>query len=142
MGLILSIYGHEEAFSTAWHYQLTLGLQLGQDGLCAADRSCGEGLDAFLGHIAHSPDMGVDLLGGGVGSVHHPTRGADERQAGNTFHHTGLRRAGDLMRSSECLLAYSHSGGAGQLGFTTPGANNCTKQEPEGSSMGLTPSDG
>lgn len=46
---------------------LTLGLQLGQDGLGPTDSGCCEGLHAFLCHITDGLDMGVVLLGGGIG---------------------------------------------------------------------------
>lgn len=124
-------------FSTPRGPPLTLGLQLGQDGLCGVDGGRGEGLDPFLGYVAHSPDVGVSLLGGGIGGAHHPTRGTDKRQVGDTVHHAGLWRAGDRVRAlvptgMRSLL------GTDELVSTTPGMNNCTKQEAGGSSTGLT----
>lgn len=70
---------------------LTLGLQLGQDGLGPADGSCCEGLHAFLCRITDSLDVGVALLGGGVGCRYHAAGGADEGHVGHSAHHTGLR---------------------------------------------------
>lgn len=70
---------------------LTLGLQLGQDGLGPTDGSRCEGLDAFLRRVADCLDVGVALLGGGVGCRHHVAGGADEGHVGHAVHHAGLR---------------------------------------------------
>lgn len=69
---------------------LTLGFQLGQDGLGPADSSRREGLHALLGHVADGLDVGVALLGGRVGSRHHVACGADEWHSGHAVHHAGL----------------------------------------------------
>ena len=70
---------------------LTLGLQLGQDGLGPTDGCCCEGLHAFLCRITDSLDMGVALLGGGVGCRYHAAGGADEGHVGHSVHHAGLQ---------------------------------------------------
>lgn len=69
---------------------LTLGLQLGEDGLGPTDGSCREGLHAFLRCITDSLDMGVALLGGGVGRGHHVTGGVDKGHVCHTVHHAEL----------------------------------------------------
>lgn len=71
---------------------LTLGLQLGEDGLGPADGSRCEGLHALLGRVAHRPHVRVAVLGGAVGRRHHVAGGADEGQAGHAVHHAGLHR--------------------------------------------------
>lgn len=65
---------------------LTLWLQPGEDGL--GRRS--EGLHAPLGRVTHSLDVGVALLGGGVGGRHDVAGGADEGHGGHAVHHAGL----------------------------------------------------
>lgn len=69
---------------------LTLWLQPGEDGLGPADGRRGEGLHAPLGRVAHSLDVGVALLGGGVGGGHDVAGGADEGHGGHAVHHAGL----------------------------------------------------
>lgn len=69
---------------------LTLWFQLGEDGLGPADSGRSEGLHALLGRVADGLDMGVALLGGGVGCRHHVAGGADEGHAGHTVHHARL----------------------------------------------------
>lgn len=75
---------------------LTLGLQLGQDGLGPTDGSRCEGLHALLRRVADGLDVGVVLLGGGVGCRHHVAGGADEGHVGHAVHHAGLLRERQL----------------------------------------------
>lgn len=73
------------------HASLTLGFQLGQDGLGPTDRGSREGLHPLLSRVADSLNVGVALLGGCVGGGHHVAGGADEGHAGHAVHHAGLR---------------------------------------------------
>lgn len=70
---------------------LTLRLQLGQDGLGPADGSLCEGLHTFFRHFTDGLDVGVALLGGGVGRGHHITGGTDKGHVGHAVHHAGLQ---------------------------------------------------
>lgn len=72
---------------------LTLRLQLGQDGLRPADGGRREGLHAFFRRVTDGLDVGVALLGGGVGRRHHVTGGADKGHLGHAIHHAGLRES-------------------------------------------------
>lgn len=118
-----------------------MGLQLGEDRLRPADGSRCEGLDAFLGCIAHGLDMGVALLGGGIGGRHHAAGGADEGHVGHTVHHAGLqggtdglRRAGPETRGAMQFRSHSGPGKTAQL----PPAlhpRGCTSKELWGFAM-------
>lgn len=107
---------------------LTLWLQLGEDGLGPADGGRREGLHALLGCVADGLDVGVALLGGGVGRGHHVAGGADEGHAGHAVDHAGLRgqaaqRAGPAARGALPFQATAphtlvlHPGGRTRHGF-------------------------
>ena len=117
--------------SMGFQASLTLGFQLGQDGLGPSDRSRREGLHPLLGRVADSLDMGVALLGGGVGGGHHVAGGADEGHAGHAVHHAGLRagrlRPGTWLASpslhSLCCTSQELPGSARRFLYLGPAAH-------------------
>ena len=122
------------------HASLTLGFQLGQDGLGPTDRSSREGLHPLLGRVADSLDVGVALLGGRVGSRHHVAGGADEGHASHAVHHAGLRagrlRPGTWLASPSLC---THSVAQARHSLVPPSASSILARHPTCLNMTLTP---
>lgn len=92
----------------SWGVPLTLGLQLGEDGLGPAEGGRREGPHPLLCRLAYGLDGRVALLGGIVGGGHQLAGRADEGQAGHAFPHAGLRGmggvSGPVVLSSRCSV--------------------------------------